>query len=473
MRLTLDAVDALSPRLPALTLDHIRSAGGQKKPRERQRGLLHLVQGAYSRRNPHEALPDCEALGAEYLEAVLHARGSRPRIDALLAPLFEFPEGRRGWDHRRGLSKPYRLRAEPRAALEEVHASADAFPVVVEDANARALRDFRDLPDHGIDPALGTGISVPKVFPVELPAVDRAVALLDGRIAEEGASAPLDPVNKPGGLTLDDGRSILLSCRGSVKSIGGLPNLYALEDSGRLGGVGRESVVGLPRPVRQLLLAGSGLVDYDIRACNWSLFANAADALGFDAPHVRALLEDPARYYAGLAAAVGLPSPGSLKPVLLSLLTGATLSPYPHRSGTQAIGEDAMRRLAALTGVVALHDEVRTGMGYLTDALLPGERDGTATVFVNAVDGVLRPDGRGRVTAGQKASHLLTGLEQLAVRSVCPHVRGLRGVIYDGFIAEAQDTGAWAAHVREASRRRLGFPLEVSFKATPFDLPVR
>jgi hypothetical protein len=108
-------------------------------------------------------------------------------------------------------------------------------------------------------------------------------------------------------------------------------------------------------------------------------------------------------------------------------------------------------------------------MRQATAAYLTEESDGGETVKVNAVKAVLRPKPRkNAVTFAQECSHLLTGYEQWAIRRVCPEVRGLVGIVYDGLIAPPQPTEGWSAHIEAESARDLRVTLRLSFKATEF-----
>jgi hypothetical protein len=69
-------------------------------------------------------------------------------------------------------------------------------------------------------------------------------------------------------------------------------------------------------------------------------------------------------------------------------------------------------------------------------------------------------------------SHLLTGYEQYAMRTLCPLVPGLTAVVYDGFLAPPTAVAPLMERVRECSQRELGVPLDMKLEATPFDQQV-
>jgi hypothetical protein len=94
---------------------------------------------------------------------------------------------------------------------------------------------------------------------------------------------------------------------------------------------------------------------------------------------------------------------------------------------------------------------------------LKAQTDGPEKVYINAVGKGITLE-RTRSNFGRLCSHALTGYEQFAIREMCEHVVGLKAIIYDGFIAPAQDVGLLEDLVRRRSQEAVGITLEVRLK---------
>lgn len=474
MRLTLDAAAELVPRVPALTHAAIRAAAGRKHTDARHRFLVHAVQAPFTGNRRHRQARGAVYWSAEELGAGLRVAKDARRAAALLSPLFDYPSGRRGFHAGRQTAKPFILRPDPAAAVQTVLGGDVALNAYAEAADG-ARTAWADLPARGAPATLAEAFPVPNVLPVPVAVVDAALATVAAWAEGEGWGAPLDPASGPAGFTLEEARRTLTGARAWCRSVGGLPNLYTLERGGRLGGVSL-SVVTLPRALRALLFAGSDLADYDMQASNWRLYLSACEAAGVGTEHAAHYATYRDGYHAQWATVTGCADPKAFKAVALSWLTFGTFSTHPDAAAVQAIGADAVRRLGEWDHARRLWQEVRAGMRRLLAELLPPTTDGGRVIYVNAAGAVLEEpedDAEQGTTEAQRAAHLLTGLEQVAMRAVGPHVRGLAAVVYDGLLAPPQDTDAWPGVVAEASRRALGFPLRVRFERKAFTPPAR
>lgn len=473
VRLMLDTAPALVPYLPALSLDHIKrpDVGGRKHAESRQRALAYAMEAAFSGYRRHHSAPGASYFHSRALAAWLHTGKSGARAEALLAPFFDFPRGRSGFHVGRGEAKPYTLRDQPAAALDVV-LGGDVPRDAYLDREHGERTPFAALPACGMPAELAGTFPVPRVLPLPMDTVEGALATVQewGRV--EGWHAPADPAKGGGSFTLWEAGRMLRAVRSWTRSVGGLPNLYQMERSGRIGGVGL-SVVTLPRVLRALLFAGGPLADFDLQASNWRLYVSTARACGFATPAADEYLGNRAAHHALWSTVTGQPEP-AVKQVPLGWLTGATLSAHPECAAVRALGAESFARLTALPFVRALYDETAATMPRICAELLPSVTDGRGLAYVNAVGGVRTPDsGKPDLSDGQKAAHFLTGLEQFAMRAIGPHVRELAAVVFDGLLAPAQDASAWPGIVKARSVEALGYALDVAFVQKPFATVVR
>ena len=466
MRLGLLTAPALVPYLPALALEHIRrpDVGGRKHAQDRQHALCWMLDAGFGRFRRHRHAPGATYFPSRGVDAWLHTGRDPAKARALLAPFYDYAEGRTDYHAGRREAKPFHLKAEPAAALSAVHGGDVALDAYAElDGGERVA--FDRLPTCGVPAEVAEVFPMPRVLSLPMATVDRALATVAEWAAVEGWHAPADPT-KAGGLTLEDVWHMLRLVRSWVRSVGGVPNVYRLERSGRLGGVDL-SPVSMPRIVRALLLGGGPLRDYDLNASNWRVYHSAARACGLRVPVAEAYLSDRAAHHRRWSAATGH-AEGAVKAVPLSWLTGATLSANAECAAVRAMGAESFRHLTAVPFIRQLYAETRATLPRILAELMPGTRDGNAGGAERWPD-----DGADDLTPRQQAAHFLAGAEQFAMRAVGPHVKGLAALVYDGAIASEQDTTTWAGLVRERSAAVLGFPLDVQFVCKPFTLPER
>ena len=274
---------------------------------------------------------------------------------------------------------------------------------------------------------------------------------------------------KPNGTTLADALRLLRVAKQYTISIGGLPNFYCVQSHGRLGPLGFH-VIGVPKLVRELLFEGSGLCDFDLVSCFPSIFASLGRAYGFPTEMVERYISDKQRYHEYWTFTTKTFSADVFKPLVASFFTGGKLSPSPKTAGARALGHDAMELLRTNEAACRLYDEIRSGMKRIIQESTK-ERDGRDMVFLNAVGARLQVS-RERSDFGKICAHLLTGYEQFAIRTVSRHVEGLRGIIYDGFVALPQRTCGLEAHIQAASVKVLGLKLDLRLKQQDLSEPV-
>jgi hypothetical protein len=466
MRLYLDTLPALLNRLPDLTADRMRERGGRKHVEHRQRALTALMEGSYTGLHlQHRTYPDADAFTGRYLQKRLKTNTANGTTASLLRPFYAFPEGNRGY--RAGkTAKAYRLDYEAANAVEDVLSGDEPLSGLVESDNYTDRLRFEDLPENGIPRPVGDALFVPKVLPLTPHAVERAQWKVHDRMCREGKYAPLNPAKGERSFPLERAWRRLQTCRHWVVSYGGLPNVYREESTGRLGPVGLH-VIGLPKELRRLLLAGSGLVDFDLAACNWSIVQSVAGALSLPTPVIDGYRADRQRWHDRWATLTkGTVPAAAFKAVTLSWLTGGQLSEY-HGAAADTIGPEGVRVLRDDPDARRLKEEARAVMKKITARALTAVSDGKETVYLNAVGAVLRP-GKGQKGALQKCSHVLTGFEQFAIRRVCREVRSLRAIVFDGFIAPDQDHSGWSGLIERESYEALGIPLRLHLEKSSF-----
>ena len=284
---------------------------------------------------------------------------------------------------------------------------------------------------------------------------------------------PLDP-DRPDGMDLETALPILKACRKWVISAGGLPNQYWLQASGRLGpsqGQGGLHVITLPRAIRHLIFHRSGLEDFDLVSCHWSILQSLARARGVPTPWCDAYVRSKEDWHARWAKATGRRNSKVFKVLCASWLTGGTLSAFPETAGAQALGPDGMARFTRDKYAQRLHAEVRAVLPKVLAATTSVQRAEGIHFAVNAVGRPLELGANGQ-SIGQLHAHLLTGFEQLAIRAACRKVQGLQAIVYDGFIAPPQDVAPLEEAIREESSRALGFPLDLKLKRQAFSRPI-
>ena len=467
MRLALDTRTALIAHLPELQLECLRSFG-RKHVHQRQRFLSELLGSSYERRRPHSLDRNADSFDRDYLVQGLRASPSGRVYTQLLEPFYDFPAGNYGYSKDRGSTKAYRLRPRAVSALKTVYRSDEPIPVVVYDDHGNEM-GIEGLRRNGLPESIAHKLVVPSVLPLKLSQIDHASGRVAGWIDRFGETMFLDPT-KPQSTTLGEAERILHTARKWVVSLGGLPNLYQEQSHGRLGPHGFHLIM-MPSRLRHLLYEGSGMIDYDLSSCFWSIFQSLGRSLSFPTPTVDEYVLWKADWHSLWAAVTGHRNAADFKSVTTSWLTGGCLSASPRTASGQRLGVTAMQALSRDESARALYNEVQQGMKRVVREGLEAETCGDEKVYVNAVGKRLallkRPADFGRL-----CSHALTGYEQFAVQAMCTEVDSLQAIIYDGFIAPPQPVEPLEQQVRRRSQETLGVALEVRLKAQSLSDPI-
>jgi hypothetical protein len=452
-----------------LNLDAIRATGGRKHVAQRQGFLSQLVGTAYAGTRPH--LSDRSAFSISQAELNEGLRAEWSTSPKLLAPLFTFPEGNRGYSRDKGLTKPYRLRPAIRDAARDVFTGTVPLPVVCAETGKHVT--WNTLPPDGFPPDVGLSFTVPSILPLTVSAVDHAIARVQ-HWADNIFGYDHGPLNadKPNGMTLAEAIRCLQVVRQWALSLGGLPNFYHRQRTGRMGpGNGTAPhVLSIPSVLRRLLLVSSGLHDYDLRGAHWACLSGVGKGVGFDTSTIDDYLSNRDEWHRHLSTVAQCRAPSRIKPVLLSLLNGGTLSTSPHTDNARLLGAHGMAALARDDRCKALAHEVRAGLTTWRTRVERMAVNGTK-VPVNALGLALTTDDGTPPTARQENAHLLVGVEQVIMRAIAQRTPGLAALCYDGMIAPQHDTTALEAHARQTSAKLLGFPVPVSLKREAFNIP--
>jgi hypothetical protein len=467
VQLRLDITDALVKKLASLDVETIRAIGGRKHVHARQECLTELVIAGYMKSRPHATNEDAISRTSLELESGLRTR----RYALLLHPFFEFPHGNKGYSRDRRLTKPYRLRWEARNAVQSIVEGLE--PVAVRHCDTNKIVQRTDLPSSGIPESLNIPFTVPSILPLALRDVDTAIETVKRwRAIHLGNGHALLNPEKGGSTTLDEALRLLYTARQWTDALGGIPNFLQEQSTGRLCPVQGSmlNVVNLSSRMRQLLLRSSGQVDYDIRSCLWVVFICAGHALGFKTTQAQSYYNDKSRWHQRLTELTGVRGPTTFKRVVLSWLTGGTLSSSPRTKSGALIGSSGMRALSEDPVVRSLYDEVRAGLKVLLGAA-ETIRDGKTTILLNAL-GLPLEVGKDGAAFGQQTAHLLFGFEQFIIRSMCSQVSGLQSVVYDGFVAPPQHTAPLIERAGRDTAAILGIPIRVELKCSAFDEPI-
>lgn len=462
----LDFREALVGRLPELRLEHLKSIS-RKLAEPRQRFLTHVLTNSFERRYPHDDDSSADAFSRDFLASGLH---TRTRYSQFLEPFYDFPDGPWGYSKPGHTTKPYRLRKRARRALWEVYESGDPLPFEWLDQSGSVTTG--PTPTNGVPPSAARYFEVPALLPIRMSAVEHAIKRIEGWI-EARLIYPEDPVNpkKPRGTTWSAARQILYSAKKQIATLGGLPNLYAEQSTGRLGpSSGAFHLIRVPNALRHLLYEGSGMQDYDIRSCFYSLFLSLGREVGFATDRVESYVGNKKDWHARWAHFTGV-APDHFKGIAISWLTGGTMSPHGATAGARSIGPEGIRSLATDEFTRPLYDQVRHGMATVRAECGTRMPDGKDTMLVNAVGAELRLR-HGKRRPGAEAMHLLAGLEQFAIREACSRVPSLQAVIYDGFIAPPVPVGPLEEAIRERSREELGITLDLELKQEDLSEPL-
>ena len=442
-----DFTKTLVEQLPDLSLTAIRARGGRQHVTHRQHVLIDLLVTARKGERQHKSDPTALYFSSRDIRERLRTRNYHD----LVAPFFNVDRTNGGYSSTRQTTKIWRLNASTKQAIDRA-LIADIPQAIWEVRDGTRVRrvTLRDLPTNGMPNEVRRQalLSVPSVFPVSVEQVDRAITRVKGWIDELNGDDgyPLQPGHRK---TLGSALVDLYEVRAWSNALGGVPNMYKLGANGRLFPTTRMHLVSMSQPLRRLLLEDAGLFDHDLKSCHWAVYLALCERESIATDAVREYLATKQYCHQRWSESTGIP-PSDLKAHALSLLTGSSL---------WAVGDpDARRRLLQDELLSAMRAEVKAAMAHHVAGEGP----------VNAVGAFLDPS---TSTAAQKRSHLLTGYEQFAVQTMLERLRGVRAVLFDGWIAPRTDPGPLVEAVRERAqaifRLDLKMELEVSDLSTP------
>jgi len=384
-----------------------------------------------------------------------------------LAPFFDFDLENRSYSKAFSETKSYTLRPQVAAALDQVMQSRSPLVIVATDAKGNTSPvTVEELPANGIPQELGSSLFLPSVIPIASGTLHKAREWIQNAVADYGEAAPLD-AEKGTGTTLADAYRQLSKIERWHDALGGIPNFYTEQAHGRLGPANDCHVIALPRILRQLVLQDSGLVDHDIKSCNWSLYLSRAQSLNLETVKAENYAAAKNDWHSRLQWLTGRGSKDAWKSVLLSWLTGASLASSRSTAAGKLVGCESRRRVANDPILRGLHREVTAGMKQI----ITNSRKAETEVTANAVGKVFRMQGEAS-DFGRACAHELTGLESFAIRSMCEGVQGLAAIVYDGWLSEpVSNVAGLVAKVRQHSIEQLGFPLEIELKVSQITAP--
>lgn len=463
----LDLAQEFAERLPELRIPALK-AKSRKFAHYRQEALTDLLRTSYERRWPHQYTSGATSFSRDFL--VKKLKTARNRYKDFIRPFWVFPDDE-PWRYRYyAWTRPYRLKEHVRETLQGVYESdGDIECRWVHPDDPEGTEVPQTPPQNGMPTELHGDLFIPAILPLSEEAIGRAINRIQGWIRTvRRPHHPLDEF-KPSGRTYQDALQILLGFQRHIHALGGLPNIYTLQANGRLGPVpGCSHLIPIPNRLRQLIYEGSGMKDFDIKSCYWSIVRSLASGLGIDIFHIQHYPERKNDYHARWAAQTGHPNSRHFKAVTLSWLTGGTLSPHSNTRNVQLLGKGTMESLAADWVAREFYAEVRSVM----KKILAAELEGGAEVFRNAAGATRRIPSHGTRRFSKMSAHLLTGYEQFAIRTVCREVQDLQVIIYDGFIAPDQPTGPLEELIRTRSEEELGLSLDLELQVSDLSEPV-
>jgi hypothetical protein len=394
--------------LPDLALDTLRKLGGRKLAEQRQAALITMIVATYSGSNrAHNRIPGAASFSWDELRRRLHTQHS-DRCHVLLSPFFEYPAQRRRFY--KGSTKPYTLKPHVLAACQTW--AAESGPAIIT-AITR---------EHVLDAA--------------------------------------EAAREQGNLKATAGLMLVAD-----ESEDGLSNVVVGQQSnGRLiPDASSAHLVTMPKDQRKLLLqqGDEDLYDYDFESCHPRIVVDLCRHYGLPHARLQGYIDHKTDAGTTWAKIIGHETPRDFKTIILSLLSGGTLSTSPHSTCGKLLGPERAKQFAAIPLVSALAGEIRSSMQQIVQRL---------THKANAVGRTL-PEG---ATVEQQCSHILTGFEQFALRVVCASLPegGLITTIYDGWASRVKLSDQQLRDLEEqvtvASNQELNVAIHVRIVAESF-----
>lgn len=456
-RLFLDFAPRLVERLPALAPTSIRGRGGRVLALTRQRFIARLLEIDYTRARQHATHPTANAFHRRTLLAGMHVDSTGGRLAQVMRPVFEFPEGPWRFTSRR-IGKPYTPKPEAREAFALTVESGVSFPAYLSYGDGSPFVAFADLPDAGIVGTAVETLNVPKLFPVDLAAVDAAIGELRQRSAD---AFPNLSLSDPPGVPNEIDRRRLEVVAAWVRSVGGIPCLSYATRHGRLVPVGPHP--SAMRPAFLRLFAGSaGLVRYTLTHPHWAIYRCLARSIGFRTPLADDFTGDRSAWYAHWRKVTGVYDVAAFDRIAFTWLLGGDLCVRMRSAGAWLIGVEPLRRLSEDMATRALFEETQAGVRDVVRAVLRKESDGRTTVYVNALGRTLAPDSR-RITFGRRCAHAFEGYAGWIMRRAAATAESVAAIAGDCLLAPKCDAAVWGKTLARESAERLGVTLRVEF----------
>lgn len=199
---------------------------------------------------------------------------------------------------------------------------------------------------------------------------------------------------------------------------------YIEHDNGRIYGQ-HPHFLNCPRDIRHA--AFTGFYEYDINNCHYAILAQMAKQANYLTPTIDTYNQDKKTFRANLSHDLDLPL-DDIKIVLLSKIYGASDSDKPSTAIPKLIGMTKAKELYQHEIYKSLSIEIKDSRKAILEHHLPN-RSGYIT---NATGKTIHQDN----SPLNILSHLITGIEVIAIQAVLVHCETILLVIHDGFISE-------------------------------------
>ena len=465
--MTLDKLidEALIDAIPELSIAHLRQHRAQR-PDIAQQGMLELLRRTIEQPTPHNVFEDAQSFTCQFIERLL--RVEPQRATRIMHDVFESSRGPAGYrrpgpdDDDTGSTLAYWPR--PHIMMAAARAYDAAFKCYDRLGHSSRRARQTHTPANGMPSSLGGSTYLPALISLDRGSLD---AQIDERIRQYEALERTSASNPDGQATLNrlaaDLRFII-GAKCAVLEQNGFPNRYKESASGRLVPDSKPHLISVPKRVRPLLFGGQEAWDYDVQSCMWAIFIALGRRYGFSTEHVSEYVAAKDAYHAYWAGITHHRCPDDFKAIMHAVMMTGRLYWSSESLAGELLGSTWACVLSQDPFMRRLIDEVAIGRSIILESA-PVVRAGRQSRIMNAV-------GKQRACTKRSSglAHLLFGFEQFAVRAACEGMVALSAIIYDGWIAQEQDTAALEEKIRRRSREQLGFELDLPLKAAPLSL---
>lgn len=464
---------------PSLRLDHLEInrrlrevilASNREDVVAKTRALRWILDSAYFRLSPHrdplglariEGVDPVDQImfGASFNQRTLRSALGRDKYRQVMSVFFRSVDH---VGHAEGLTKAYVLRQD---VVEWLDAEwAGNSEVEVYDHNSGRRVDRSMLPVNGIIRSSYVSTNIPAFIDLDLNDLHHRINELDAQLR---AGVKLHQVRK---ATI--GLRWLRQVRQWTRLLGGIPNYYADysvgdrpdSGSGRLFGIGPCHPQRLVKAARSVIYRDRGWFDYDWTAAHPNMLVALAGSVGVEMPFLEAHLLDRDEIAERLAEDLDIQS-SRIKRLVNSSVYSIPLSSSPRFAMRKMLGSaEALDKLKENLWYLALRQDVREAIGPVLRDAISGNR------IINAVkkSRTIKPRGKRKTPRNKLLSHLLTGLEAWTLREVIENREGIQVLAHDGFVCSMRlNTAEIENHIRDKSREKLGFELNLKLKETP------